>query len=266
MSKKKNMHYLSQCITKNFAPKDSNKTFWQYDCAVKGPLQQRNVSKLFSSKHTWSQEFEDILSSNHYENVLGPLLRKLCDKEVKKGFIIGPNKIETFQFNAEQITDSGEIKLLNRLFLQTLLMQKSNNKECAPDDILSEIFQNELNLGMNLLLVEINPWGKYPPLILTDGMLFFTLAPDKSKDSIGHMNFFFPINENRFILWTSTKDDYTFFAKQYQDINFLNLCRIEQHGKKCRIASFNKKYLENLIPLIENFSSNMAPEIIINRI
>jgi hypothetical protein len=92
------------------------------------------------------------------------------------------------------------------------------------------------------------------PLIITDGMPFLFMAPDQDKAKLGHMCFMFPISETRFFIW-GNKRDCDFFIRKFCNITYLNLCRIEQQGKKCRIASQNIDYLNKLIPMIDIFNS-----------
>lgn len=51
------------------------------------------------------------------------------------------------------------------------------------------------------------------------------------------------------------KEDFNYFTNKYQIIDYLNLYRIEQHNKKCRIASQNKQYIESLAKRIPLFNS-----------
>ena len=50
-------------------------------------------------------------------------------------------------------------------------------------------------------------------------------------------------------LW-GNKKDVEYFCYKYQNIHYLNLCRVAQQEKKCRIATQNKEYLELLIKQI----------------
>ena len=109
-------------------------------------------------------------------------------------------------------------------------------------------------------LVEINPRGNYAPLILTDGLLFSFLCPNYDPKTLGHICFMVPISEQRFLLWVNGKKDFDFFCRKYSNIHYLNLCRIEQHEKKCKIALAknpkNEMYLKGLVSQISNFNSN----------
>lgn len=107
---------------------------------------------------------------------------------------------------------------------------------------------------MPLFIIEINPLMNAPPLILTDGMLFLCAAPTKQENALGQINFVFPISPNRLLIGGTPKD-VDFFAAKYANIHLLNLCRIEQLGKRCKIASQDRTYLEVLISSVSRFSS-----------
>lgn len=260
MSKTKNMHFLSQSISKNFISNGTSNTFLQYNPISKN-TKPVNIKKLFSRKHIWSQEFEEILSGNNYENKLAPILKELATREMERGARFTGEDVQMAQFNAAPICDAEQKQLLDKLIFQTVLLQMSNGVSdgAQMQEVLKEVYTHGIQLPLNLLLVEVNPLGHYPPLILTDGMLFHFLAPDLQKQSLGHVCFMFPISEQRFLLWVSQLQDYYFFCQKYADINFLNLSRVEQHDKKCKIALHknerNEKYLKDLIVQIETFSS-----------
>ena len=81
MSKTKNDHYLSQCISKNFIQNDNN-TFWQYDCSRR-ILQQKNITKLFSRRRVWGQQFEKMINT-HMENDIAPILKRFSNCTAQK--------------------------------------------------------------------------------------------------------------------------------------------------------------------------------------
>lgn len=265
MGSKKHLHYLSQMITRNFLPQDGPHTFLQYDPA-KEKIERRNIDRLFSRYKPWSQEFEEFLGGNTYENKLGPLLKELVCLPIKKAYIYRRNDIEEAQFYAEAITEEEKQKLLSKLLLQTILLQRSDEKpQSDVESELEHLFLSGFALKFHVLLVEINPRYICPPLILTDGMVFEFVCPDNNKKSLGHLGFMFPISEKRFLLWVSQRSDYTYFCAKYKNINYLNLCRIEQHDKKCTIAlaktEYNEIYLKSLIREIPFFSSNETVQI-----
>ena len=260
MSNTKNMHYLSQMITRNFLPKNGLHTFWMYDPS-RGKLETRNIDRLFSKYRPWGQEFEALLSGNQYENRIAPLLKELNQKTMERGRILTRTGVEEPQFNAVSITDKIEYNLLSKLIFQIVLLQRSGEKpEPETEKITEELFKRDFNIRFNILLVEIHPLYICPPLILTDGMLFFFICPDDRRENLGHMGFMFPISEKRFLLYISNKDDFIFFCRKYHNINFLNLCRIEQHEKKCVIAlaktERNEAYMKHLIQEIPFFKSH----------
>ena len=249
------MHYLSQCISINFLKKDAPKTFWVYDIPSRR-LVSRNIDKLFSNLKTWGQAFENILRGNDYENKLAPLLKDLCSRKIDKFHVIGPNCIYEAMYNGLYIENEEEKRVLWKLFLQMVLLQRSfEMPDSNTEEILAKIYQ--LNDGnypqMAVSLFEINSTSGDAPLILIDGMMFSFIVPDAEPETAGHICFMFPINETRLLLWTSKENDYKYFAQKYNNIHYLNLCRINQHEKKCRIASANKEYLDYLIPKIDSF-------------
>ena len=140
MAKTKNMHYLSQCISINFLPNDKPKTFWEYNPET-GKTVPKNIEKLFARRRSWGQELEEVLSGNSYENKMGPLLKELSQKKMKRLRVFGPTGIREVQFNAEEIQNSEHTKLLSKLLLQIALLQRSVK---SPDEevekVLREIF------------------------------------------------------------------------------------------------------------------------------
>ena len=260
MSKTKNMHFLSQSISKNFIPYGASNTFLQYN-PISQNMKPVNIKKLFSKKYIWSQEFEELLNGNNYENKLAPILKELATQDMERGVNYTDQCIQMAQFNATQICEAEQRQFLDKLILQIMLLQMSNgvSDSAQMQEVLRQVYTHGIQPQLNLLLVEVNPLGNYPPLILTDGMLFHFLAPDLQKQSLGHVCFMFPISEQRFLLWVSQLQDYYFFCQKYADINFLNLSRVEQHDKKCKIALHknerNEQYLKDLIEQIETFSS-----------
>lgn len=264
--KKKNMHYLSQCISINFLPNDKSKTFWQYNPETR-EIVPKNIEKLFARRRSWGQELEEVLAGNSYENKMGPLLKELSQKNMERLRIFGPTGIKEVQFNAEEIENSEHIKLLSKLLLQIVLLQRSAE---SPNEEIEKVLRvffgsNEIALNMHLLLVEINPKMSSPPLVLIDGMPFLYVVPDLTNKTSGHCCFMFPISERRFLLWISKKEDYTYFAAKYKNIHYLNLCRISQHEKKCRVACANREYLEQLVQNMSLFNENSKIPIIIER-
>lgn len=269
MGKTKNMHYLSQMISRNFADKNGPRTYLEYDLA-KGKIEPRNIDKLFSKYKPWGQEFENLLGGNEYENKLAPLLKELVHVPFKRAFIYKKDCVEEPQFNAKAIAEKNKRKLLSKLLFQTVLLQRSGEKpQPEIEASLSSLFSSDFDPSLHLMLVEINPRFNYPPLILTDAMVFFFICPDSNKESIGHMGFMFPICEKRFLLWVSQSSDYAYFCEKYQNINYLNLCRIEQQNKKCIIAlaktKQNEIYLNSLIREIPFFSSHETVQICTER-
>lgn len=260
MSKTKNMHFLSQSISKNFISNGTSNTFLQYNTISKN-TKPVNIKKLFSKKHIWSQEFEEILSGNNYENKLAPILKELATRKMEKGVRYTEQNVQMAQFNVAPICDAEQKQFLDKLILQIVLLQMSNGvpNSIQVQEVLKEVYKRGIPFPLNILLVEINPLANYPPLILTDGMLFSFIVPDTREQVLGHVCFMFPISEQRFLLWISHLDDCNFFCKKYSDITFLNLSRIEQHDKKCKIALHknerNEQYLKDLIEQIETFSS-----------
>jgi hypothetical protein len=94
MGKTKNNHYLSQCISRNFI-QNGSRTFWQYDCSTGGPLQPRNIEKLFAKRKIWSQEFENVLSQE-WENKFAPLLKKYAECSVVRRRLPGKDGLSSF--------------------------------------------------------------------------------------------------------------------------------------------------------------------------
>ena len=265
MGSKKHLHYLSQMITRNFLPQDGPRTFLQYDPATR-ELKPRNIDRLFSRYKPWGQEFENFLGGNTYENKPAPLLKELARFPFKRAFIYKRDCIEEPQFNAEIITEEDKRKLLSKLLFQTVLFQRSGEKpQPEVESFLSNLISSDFDPGLHILLVEINPRFNYPPLILTDTMAFLFICPDNNEKPIGHVGFMFPISEKRFLLWVSQRNDYTYFCAKYRDINYLNLCRIEQNDKKCVIAlaksKYNEIYLKSLIRESALFSSHETVQI-----
>lgn len=249
----KNMHFLSQCILKNFLPPDERKSLWVYDCNRKNTVYRRNIKDLFASNNIWGQPLEKLLSSDQYESRLGPLLIELNSRKIDILHKNDDGQLECSEFNAIPIDKKEEQSLLSKLVLQTFLMQKANGA-ATPDEHLEDLFSRSLNIGRPLL-VEISPPFQNTPLIITDGMLFIFLTPDDSPRTLARLGFFFPISPKRFLLWITKKNDLDFFAQKYSNITYLNLCRIEQHDKLCTVACGNETYLKKLIPLICSFKS-----------
>lgn len=247
MAKTKNNHYLSQCISINFAEGYQPKTFWEYNPITK-ELRPKNINRLFAKRRAWGQELESVIADG-FENKLGPILKKYAECDMQRGKVFGPKGIYEVQFNGFAIQDESEKSVLSKLLCQTLLLQISNTSLHGEETTLSKIFHSEADFSQAFMLslFEVNPRLNCPPLVLLDGMTYIFIVPDNDGKHIGHVGFMFPINENRMLLWTSRKEDVAYFAKQYMDIHYLNLCRINQHNKECRIASANKEYLNTVI-------------------
>lgn len=262
MQETNKMHYLSKMISRNFLPKNSSRTFLEFN-PEKGKIEDRNIKNLFSKCRPWGQEFEHFLSGNNYENCIAPLLKELVAHPIKRKRILKNNGFQEAQFNAEEIVEKDKQNILSKLFLQTVLLQRSKQiAEAEIEQKLTEVFlsnMSNITEQLKLLLVEIHPQYICPPLILTDGMCFAFVCPNNNKKSLGHIGFMFPISEKRFLLWISKIEDYYYFGQKYSDINYLNLCRIEEHDKKCTIAlgktERNEMYLQALIRQIPFFSS-----------
>ena len=260
MSTTKNNHYLSQCIARNFIT-NNTASFWQYNCETKGPLVERNIKKLFSKRKAWNQEFENILSRD-LENNLAPIVKRLVSCTIERKRFVGKGFTEA-EFNCIAISDTNECIQLSKIILQTGIFQMANIAEPEIDTnngLAKHITGNGLKGLANPILVEINPLMNAPPLILIDDMPFLFFTPSQNRDSSGSVAFSFPISPSRFLIW-SNDSELHYFCRKYHDINFLNLCRIEQNHKKCTIASQNKEYLENLIQTISSFDSGDSPRI-----
>lgn len=257
MSKVKNQHYLSRCISKNFITTNNSK-FYEYDCSesnVDKKIREKNINKLFSARRIWGQDFEKKLSED-FENKLAKILNKYVNIEINRYRVSFKTHSEEMQFNALVIENEEDRNILSRLLIQQLLLQKKNRNviDDEQEKILLYCLEHFEGLKGNVILVEINPLIPIP-LILIDAMPFLYFVPDSDKtDSLGHIQFMFPINPSRFLLW-GNKLDVDYFCYKYQNIHYLNLCRIEQQEKKCRIATQDKEYLELLIEQIDKFSS-----------
>ncbi len=262
--KTKNNHYLSQCISKNFMVKESE-PFWEYDFDRNMGPRMKGLERLFAGRRLWAQELEDTIGAE-MENRLSGLIKRLAEEPVKRYQSIGKTSINELQFNGYVIESEEERRILSKLILQTFLMQRNNAREENKnlDHILKEFFkQMDFSDKMNIALLEINPLWYHPPLILVDGMLFSFFVPEKvdrrkdnkdNKESIGHLCFMFPISTERFLIW-GNKTDADYFVMRFQNIDYLNLCRIEQQDKKCKIATQDKIYLESLIKRVPGFDS-----------
>ena len=266
MSNTKNNHYLSQCISKNFAKGYNPPTFWEYNPHTK-ETKPKNITKLFAKRRAWGQDLETAISKN-FETKLAPVLREYAECEIQRLRIFGPNGITEPQFNGMVITNGEHRTLLSKLCYQTILLQRINSN---PDDEIEQLLVDFYSIDNNplkdfvLSLHEIHPLKHQIPLILTDGMLFICPVPQNSKKHPYHIIFMFPICEYRFLLWSSCKTDVEYFCHAYQDIHRLNLCRIDQHNKECRIASPNRAYLDFLIPQITSFSNRRGIKITASR-
>lgn len=265
MSKTKNNHYLSQHISKNFRV-NMGMPFWEYDCATQIGPKQRSLERLFATRNLWDQQMEDTIS-NAFENDLARELKLLVSCSIERKRIITCKDMVEPQFNGIIIKETERRKLLGKLFLQTAFLQRSNAKEKDNnvEKLAIRFLTSDIVINMNVVLAEINPLFKFPPLILVDGMLFIVFVPEtKNKEKLGHISFFFPISTKRFLFWGG-KDDFDYFAYKFQNIDFLNLSRIQQHDKKCKIATQDIEYLKSLIGLMKNFSINEKVSIISSR-
>lgn len=262
MAKTKNNHYLSQCISINFVEGYNPKTFWEYNPTTK-EIRPKNINRLFAKRRAWGQGLESVIADD-FENKLGPILKKYAECKIQRGRILGSKGIAEVQFNGFIIQNKSDKSTLSKLLCQTLLLQKSNT---SPDEEseskLSEIFHSPADFTQTLMLslFEVNPRLNCPPLVLLDGMTFVFLVPENDGNNIGHIGFMFPISESRLLLWTSRKEDMSYFAKRFMDIHSLNLSRINQHDKKGRIASANREYLSKLIQDIDSFTEQGSVQI-----
>jgi len=265
MSKTKNNHYLSEHISKNFRV-NKGMPFWEYDCATQIGPKQRSLDRLFATRNLWGQRMEDTIS-NAFENDLARELKLLVSCSIERKRIITCKGMVEPQFNGIIIKETERRKLLGKLFLQAVFLQRSNAKEKDnnAEKVAIRFLTSDIDINMNVVLAEINPLFKYPPLILVDGMLFIVIVPEtKNKEKLGHISFFFPISTKRFLFWGG-KDDFDYFVYKFQNIDFLNLSRIQQHDKKCKIATQDIEYLKSLIGLMKNFSINEKVSIISSR-
>lgn len=254
MSKVKNQHYLSRCISKNFITKD-NKKFYEYDCNNK-KIKEKNIENLFSARRIWGQDFEQILSKE-YENKLSVILNKYANININRVRIPFKSHFEETQFNGLVVENEDDRIVLSKLLIQQLLLQKKNKGmiDDMEEKNLSYFFKYSKGIAGNIVLVEINPLMFSCPLILIDTMSFAYFVPDiNKKDIIGHIQFMFPITPYRFLIW-GNEEDLNYFCYKYRNIHYLNLCRIEQQEKKCRIATQDKEYLELLVKQIDEFST-----------
>lgn len=266
MSKTKNNHYLSQCISKNFVKGYNPPTFWEYNPNTK-ETKPKNITKLFAKRRAWGQDLETAISEN-FETKLAPVLREYAECKIQRLRIFGPNGITEPPFNGMVITNEEHRTLLSKLCYQTILLQRIYS---TPDDeteqLLTDFYRIDNNPLKDLVLSlhEIHPLRCQIPLVLTDGMLFICPVPQNNKEHSYHITFMFPISEHRFLLWSSSKTDVDYFCHKYQNIHRLNLCRINQHNKECRIASADKTYLESLIPQIALFAEPQDLKVTISR-
>ena len=252
-------HYLSQCYIKNFA-KVGHETFFEYDCVSK-TFQTRNIKKLFAGYRYWSDTFEVGLSIK-YENELANILKKLANYPIKRQVFISRDKLIIPEFLCVQIVDESDRRSISKLLLQQILIQQksSDSSDKIPEDQLEAIFFSEgIDLGCPVLF-EITQESNMPPLLLIDSIFFSFIAPSMDKEKLGNLCFVCPISSNRLVIW-GNDEDCNFFARKYADINYLNLCRIEQQEKKCRIASQNNEYLVWLSNRIHQFDSRESTRI-----
>jgi len=254
MSVTKKNHYLSQCIIKNFCS-DSNRTFWVYDCKKGGDIYQRNITNLFYGRHLWGQGVKDSIHDN-FEECIAKDLKEVLTWEIRAPIIPGPNGLTQPQFSCKVIENEGMRKNLNKLILQSMLVQarvaKGRNNDIV--DHINDFFSNNTKgLDSMLTLVEVHPDAMFPPLILTDLLMFMFAVPIVYGRG-AHLCFCVPISTTRMLIWGSMQD-LSYFLNKYQNINYLNLCRIEQQSKECLIASQDKNYLTTIVPQIVTFNS-----------
>lgn len=257
MSKSKNRHYVSQCISKNFIAPDGPKNFWMYDCETKHAPVVKNIDRLFSKRRVWNDPFEKLLSSDVYENKLAPTLKNLIMQELPKPMLRTDSGFTVPQFSGALVTNDEDKNILSKLLLQPMLLQVSSKPSDAEIDenMLEQFYQTHLESQFNITLMENDPRFPSAPFVLMDNMLFVFLSPSQTTDALGRVNFFFPISTHRFLLWTSKREDCEFFCRKYSNIHVLNLERITQQNKECQIATQNKAYLDLLIPQIEKYQS-----------
>ena len=252
MNKVKNQHYLSRCISKNFVTTKNN-TFYEYDCGDNNPdkkIREKNINKLFSARRIWGQNIEKKLSEE-FENKLAKILKKYANIKINRFRAPLNTHVKEKEFNALVIDNEEDKNVLSKLLIQQIMLQKKNSNviDDEQEKNLSYFLEYPGGLEGNITLVEIHP--SIPiPLILIDAMLFFYFIPNSDNtDNWGHIQFMFPISTSRFLLW-GNKKDVEYFCYKYQNIHYLNLCRVAQQEKKCRIATQNKEYLELLIKQI----------------
>lgn len=199
MAKTKNNHYLSQCISINFAEGYQPKTFWEYNPITK-ELRPKNINRLFAKRRAWGQELESVIADG-FENKLGPILKKYAECEIQRGKVLGPKGIHEVQFNGFVIQNESEKSILSKLLCQTLLLQISNASLHGEEEAtLSKIFHSQADFSQTLILslFEVNPRLNCPPLVLLDGMTYIFIVPDNDGKHIGHVGFMFPIPVSMF--------------------------------------------------------------------
>lgn len=257
MSKSKNRHFVSQCISKNFVAPNEQKNFWMYDCKTKQAPVVKSVDRLFSKRRVWNDHFEKLLSSNVYENKLAPILKRFATQEMNHRVSRSDSRVLIQQFAGVVISNDEERNIVTKLLLQPVLLQAALKQSGIESDVdmLEKFYQADLASQFNVVLMENNPRCPSVPLVLMDNMLFVFFTPTQVPNTLGKVNYFFPISTYRFLLWTSSKEDCEFFCRKYSNIHELNLERISQQNKECQIATQNKDYLDFLIPQIEKYQS-----------
>ena len=255
MSKSKNRHYVSQCISKNFVAPNGHKNFWTYDCQTRRTPVVKNIDRLFSKRRVWDDSFEKLLSSNVYENRLAPILKKFATQEMDHRVSCADAGVLIQQFSGVVISNAEERNVVTKLLLQPVLLQAALKQSGIENEakVLEEFYRTEMALQFNVVLMENNPRWPSVPLLLMDNMLFMFLSPAQSSATLRNVNFFFPISTHRFLLWTSSREDCEFFCRKYNNIHKLNLERIVQQNGECEIATQDKNYLDLLIPQIEKY-------------
>ena len=206
MSVTKKNHYLSQCIIKNFIT-ENNQTFWVYDCGKGGKIYQRNVSNMFYGRHIWEQDVENSIHDNFEERIVDDL-REILSWDISAPIIPGPKGLTVPQFSCKVIDNKTMRDNLNKLILQCVLVQANWNVKERNNIVpfVNELFSRDTKgLELMLTLVEIFPNAGFPPLVLTDLLLFMFAVPN-DEDKNFHLCFCVPISTTRMIIWGSEQD------------------------------------------------------------
>lgn len=250
-----NMHYLSQCIIRNFKSYGSP----LYECSVKegGEPQPRAVSNLFSGTLIWSQETEKMLSGVDYESKLAPVLRELCSLSMD-------NCSTSYSFAIYDITEQDNVSVLQKLVLQSQLVMRAENSPKNTESSLNSFKTINIS-GLSFFLLEVLPKARSSPLILVDSNSLWICRNKTNELKKLEMSFCFPISETRLILICNGESMLTYFTEMFQDVNNLNLERILSNNRDCRVASTNSSYLATLLNQIENYTSILPKQATIQR-